>query len=83
MKPQRLVMSVAPNKSYLEGYNSALDATEDHHKKLEDGLRKLLDAYQYMMGMDEEAAVRKEAQDLLDDCATDYDVDMDLEKDAQ
>ena len=44
MKPQRLVMSMVPNKSYLEGYNAALDATEAHQKKVEALLLKVLNA---------------------------------------
>jgi hypothetical protein len=100
MKPQRLVMSMAPNKSYLQGYNTALDATEDHHKELEMMLRKVLSATQPKVDTPEEAVLRCNAFALLDDVnamreerarhaslfpnrATDYDVDMDKEREAQ
>ena len=102
MKPQRLAMSMAPNKAYLEGYNSALDATEAHQKELEDMLRKLLDAATPKVDTPEEVVLRCKAYELIGDLkasfqesmrmsgvtrkqtrATGYDVDMDLEKDAQ
>ena len=102
MKPQRLAMSMAPNKSYLDGHNSALDATEAHQKELEDMLRKLLDGTTTKVDTPEEVVLRCKAYELIGDLkasfqesmrmsgvtrkqtrATGYDVDMDLEKDAQ
>ncbi len=44
MKPQRLVMSMAPNKSYLQGYNTALDDTEAYQEKVKALMLKVLNA---------------------------------------
>lgn len=42
-KPERIVMSMAPNKSYLEGYNCALDACEAYQNHLVDLLSQMID----------------------------------------
>ena len=67
MKPQRLAMSMAPNKSYLEGHNSALDAAEAHQTELEDMLRKLLDGSGPKVDTPEEVVLRCKAYELLGD----------------
>lgn len=102
MKPQRLAMSMAPNHSYLKGFNTCLDESEAHQKELEDMLRKLLDGTETKVDTPEEVVLRCKAYEVLGDLhasfresmrmagvvrkqarATDYDVDMDKEKDAQ
>lgn len=66
-KPQRLVMSMAPNKHYCEGYNSALDATVAYQEALEDVLRKLLDGTTTKVDTPEELVLRCKAYEVLGD----------------
>jgi len=67
MKPKRIVMSMAPNVKFAEGFNSALDAVEDHQNKLEDMLRRLLDAGTPKVDTPEEVVLRCKAYEVLGD----------------
>lgn len=87
-KPQRLVMSMAPNKSYLEGYNAALDATEAYRNEATQLLTQLLNLkgmppkevslYQPLCEFMRDEITHIMAKHI--DCATEYDVDMDRQR---
>lgn len=98
MKPTRLVMSMVPNKSYLEGYNQCVEDTDEYRDEVRDLLMKVLETHYPRDPKSQPAALHNEVIDfLLEDAkaahedsklgsmirASGYDVDMDLEKDAQ
>jgi hypothetical protein len=67
MKPQRLVMSMVPNKSYLQGYNTCLDDTEAYQEKVAALMLKVLNAgFPAGRATDEEMALRTEVAELLE-----------------
>jgi len=41
-KPNKIVMSMSPNMSYLEGYNSAIDSCEAYQNHLVDLLSQVM-----------------------------------------
>lgn len=97
MKPTRLVMSMVPNKSYLEGYNQCVEDADRYSDEVKDLLLKVLKTHCPVDCL-EHAGLLEEVQDFLLEetrsqldkrdgshrvSATPYDVDMDLEKDEQ
>ena len=71
-RPERKVMSMVPNRSYLEGYNDCVEETTAYCERLEDMLRRVLDAQTPKVDTPEERVLRAQAFELLGDPLADY-----------